>query len=113
MDESIVNLIIQIVAGLIGGTAAGSRVENANLGGLGNAIAGALGGVGGAHLLGALVPALSGVEGLDIGSIIGQLVGGGAGGAILTIIAGMIKNAMANRQRHEPLFAGNLGHPED
>jgi hypothetical protein len=97
MDAGIINLIIQIVAGLIGGTAVGSRMENVNLGGVGNAIAGALGGVGGGQLLGALMPALSGAEGLDIGSIIGQLVGGGAGGAILTIIAGLIKNAMASR----------------
>jgi hypothetical protein len=32
--------------------------------------------------------------GLDIGALIGQLVGGGAGGAVLTIIVGLIKNMM-------------------
>jgi hypothetical protein len=97
MDANIVNLIIQIVAGLIGGTAVGSRMDNVNLGGLGNAIAGAVGGIGGGQILGALVPALSGTEGMDLGAIIGQVVGSGAGGAILTIIAGLIKNALANR----------------
>lgn len=54
--------------------------------------AGAIGGVGGGQLLQALVPALAGVAGgvLDMGSIVGQLVGGGAGGAILTVIAGLV-----------------------
>jgi hypothetical protein len=33
--------------------------------------------------------------GLDVGSIIGQLVGGGASGAILTVIAGFVKKMMA------------------
>jgi len=97
MDANIINLIIQIVAGLIGGTAVGSRMENVNLGGAGNAIAGAVGGLGGGQILGALVPALSGAEGMDLGSIIGQVVGSGAGGAILTIVAGLIKNALTNR----------------
>ncbi len=97
MDANIVNLIIQIVAGAIGGTAVGSRMENVNLGGVGNAIAGAVGGLGGGQILGALVPALSGAGGMDIGSIVGQVVGSGAGGAILTVIAGLCKNAFTNR----------------
>ena len=37
------------------------------------------------------------VSGISKGSVIGQLVGGGAGGAILTAIIGAIKNAM-NKQ---------------
>jgi hypothetical protein len=45
---------------------------------------------------GALVPALAAAAGgADLKSVIGQLIGGGAGGAIVTIIVGMIKNAMA------------------
>ena len=57
---------------------------------------GALGGIGGGQILGALVPALaSAAGGVDWKVVVGQLVGGGVGGAILTIIAGMIKGAMA------------------
>lgn len=97
MSATLINLIIQVIAGVVGGTAAGSRMENVDLGGLGNAIAGALGGVGGGQILAALIPALSGAQGVDLTSIIGQLAGGGVGGAVLTIIAGMLKNAMANR----------------
>jgi hypothetical protein len=40
-----------------------------------------------------LVPMLAG-GGLDVGSIVGQLVGGGASGAILTAVVGLIKNQM-------------------
>jgi hypothetical protein len=32
--------------------------------------------------------------GLDVGALVGQLVGGGAGGAVLTLIAGVVKNMM-------------------
>jgi hypothetical protein len=38
--------------------------------------------------------------GLDIGTLLSQIVGGGAGGAILTVIAGIVKNAMAGPQVH-------------
>ena len=40
-------LIIQLVAGAIGGNAAGKAMPNASLGGLGNTIAGLVGGGGG------------------------------------------------------------------
>jgi len=42
-----------------------------------------------------LIPALAGGGGMDIGSIIGQVAGGGVGGAILMIIVGLIRKAMA------------------
>ena len=45
MSATIINLIIQIIAGAIGGNAAGATMEKANLGTAGNTIAGALGGV--------------------------------------------------------------------
>jgi hypothetical protein len=95
----IIGLIIQIVAGAIGGNAAGSAMKEKSLGSTGNSIAGAIGGV----ILAQIVQRVTGVQippdaagavasGLDIGSIIKDLIGGGAGGAILTAIVGMIKN---------------------
>jgi hypothetical protein len=95
--EMIVNLIIQLVAGAIGGNGAASAMKNVDLGKLGNTIAGALGGVGGGQLLEMLMSggAAGAAGGLDIGGIIGQLVGGGAGGAIVTIVVGLLKNMMA------------------
>jgi hypothetical protein len=96
--ETIVSLIIQLVAGAIGGNGAAAAMKNADLGKLGNTIAGALGGVGGGQLLEMLMAggaAAATGGGLDIGGIIGQLIGGGAGGAVLTIIVGLLKNMMA------------------
>ncbi|PZQ97887.1 MAG: hypothetical protein DI533_12125 [Cereibacter sphaeroides] len=96
-------LLIQLVAGAIGGNAAGKAMPSANLGTLGNTIAGLVGG----GILGQIVQALftSGAVdaaatavaggGMDIGSIIANLASGGVGGAVLTAIVGMIKNRAA------------------
>jgi hypothetical protein len=92
-------LIVQLLGGVAGGNAAGKGLPSADLGTLGNTIAGAVGGVGGGQLLQALIPALAGGGGLDIGSIVGQLVGGGASGAILTAIVGLVMNKMSGAQK--------------
>ena len=98
--EMIINLIIQLVSGVVGGNAAGAALKDYNLGGIGNTIAGALGGVGGGQLLQVAIPAIAAAAGgnLDVGAIIGQIVGGGAGGAILTVIVGLVKSMMASQQ---------------
>ena len=57
--ETIVNLIIQLIAGVVGGNAAGAALKDYNLGNLGNTIAGAIGGVGGGQLLQAIIPAIA------------------------------------------------------
>ena len=51
MSATIINLIIQIIAGAVGGNAVGAASKDINLGTLGNTIAGAVGGVGGGQLL--------------------------------------------------------------
>jgi hypothetical protein len=98
--EMLINLIIQLVAGVVGGNAAGAALKDYNLGGIGNTIAGAIGGVGGGQLLQVAIPAIAAAAGgnLDVGAIIGQIVGGGAGGAILTVIVGLVKSMMASQQ---------------
>jgi hypothetical protein len=98
--ETLINLVIQLVAGVVGGNAAGAALKDYNLGNIGNTIAGAIGGVGGGQLLQAVIPIASaaGGGGLDVGALIGQIVGGGAGGAILTVIAGLVKSMMASQQ---------------
>jgi hypothetical protein len=97
MSATMINLIIQIVAGALGGNAAGATMKNLDLGALGNTIAGALGGAGGGTLLTALMPMLMGAAGgeVDLASLAGQAVGGGVAGAVVTAIVGMIKNSMA------------------
>ena len=98
MSATLVNLIIQLIAGAVGGNAAGATMKNLDLGALGNTIAGALGGAGVGTLLTALLPILQGAAGnVDIGTVLGQAVGGGVAGAIVTAIVGLIKNAIAGQ----------------
>ena len=77
MSATLINVIIQLIAGAVGGNAVGAGLKNFDLGTLGNTIAGALGGAGGGTLLTALLPILQGaVGGVDIGQLLGQAVGG-------------------------------------
>lgn len=102
--EGIIGFIIQIVAGAIGGNAVGAGAKNYSLGTAGNSVVGAIGGL----ILGQILAAMGIGEpgmvtaegaaptggGMDVGALIAQIVGGGAGGAVLTLIGGLIKNAM-------------------
>jgi hypothetical protein len=98
MSATLINLIIQIVAGALGGNGAGAALKDQTLGPLGNTIAGAIGGLAGGQLLSAAIPALAGVAGTtDVGALLGQAVGGGVAGAIVTAIVGFIKSKMASR----------------
>ncbi|MBI4922076.1 MAG: hypothetical protein HY834_10025 [Devosia nanyangense] len=87
-----VGLIIQLVAGAVGGYGTGRMAKSMSLGTIGDVIAGLIGGWGGAWLVG-LIPGLTGlVSGGGVGYV-GQAVAGVIGGGILTAIAGAIKNA--------------------
>jgi uncharacterized membrane protein YeaQ/YmgE (transglycosylase-associated protein family) len=90
----IVNLIIWLVAGVAGGNAAGELLKGDYDLGIGNTGYGAIGGVVGALIFQALIPALSGI---DYGPIVGQLIVAAASGAILTIIAGAVTRWRQNR----------------
>lgn len=85
------SLIIQAVAGAVGGNAGGAVMKNASMGGLGNTIAGAVGGAG----LGQLLPIIMGMATQPGGFSISNIIASGAGGLILQIVVGMIKNQMA------------------
>lgn len=95
-----IGLIVQIIAGAVGGVGTGKAIKSVDLGNVGNIIAGIVGGVGGSALAG-LIPGLDMLSslggaapaGVDIGSLLGQGVGGLVGGGVLTAIAGAIKNA--------------------
>ena len=95
----IVGLIIQLVEGAIGGNVAGKANGKFDLGGAGNSIVGAVGGL----VLGQIVQRVTGgavtadqaaaaTQGMDIAGILSSLIGGGAGGAVLSAIVGAIKN---------------------
>ena len=96
----ITSLIIQLIVGAIGGNAAGKVMPDKSLGTLGNAIGVVGGGLGG-QILGSLLggggmdaAAGAATSGLDIGSLVQSVAGGGIGGAILMVVVGIIKSAM-------------------
>lgn len=90
----IISLVIQIISGVVGGNAAGMNKQ-----GMGPLLNSILGGVGGvvlgqilSHFTGDPALAEAGASGtLDLAAIISSIVGGGAGGAILTFVIGLIK----------------------
>ncbi len=87
-------LIIQLIAGLVGGNAAGAAMKNLSLGTIGNSIAGIVGGGLGGQIL-AMITGAGGAEGMDLSAIVQSIAGGGVGGGVLLAIVGMIKKAMA------------------
>ena len=93
---NILNLVISLVSGAIGGNVAGAAMKQNSLGTVGNSIAGILGGGAGAAILQALGVATT-TGATDIGSILANVVGGGVGGAILMAIVGMIRQAAARK----------------
>jgi hypothetical protein len=94
----ITSLIIEAISGAVGGNVAGAAMKEKSLGGIGNSIAGIVGGgLGGTILQMVMGTAATGGGGLDLQSILANVAGGGVGGAILMVIVGLIKNAMAKR----------------
>jgi uncharacterized membrane protein YeaQ/YmgE (transglycosylase-associated protein family) len=89
----IVGLLVNAVAGVIGGTATGKAMKNSSgIGMTGSTIAGLLGGLGGGALTDHLSMFANAAQagGFDVTALVGQVVGGGVGGAILTAIVGML-----------------------
>lgn len=88
MGSTLVQLIISLISGGVGGNIAGALLKNFSLGPVGNTIVGLIGGGLGGQLLSAT--GLLQSTGM-VGGIAGSAVGGGA---LMTII-GLIKSAMA------------------
>ncbi|MGJ8528992.1 hypothetical protein [Maritalea sp.] len=80
--ESILPLITQLIAGGLAGNGVGQTFKDANLGTMGNTIAGAIGGLGCSALLG-ITPGLQFLAGMGL---VADGVSGLIGGAILTAI---------------------------
>ncbi len=88
-----VALIIWLIGGVAGGNGAGELLKGDYDLGPGNTVSGAIGGVVGALILQAVIPAL---RGIDFGPIIGQLIVAAASGAVLTVVTGIVMHRRQN-----------------
>lgn len=89
--ETILPLLIQVIAGGIGGNGVAQAMKKASLGTMGNTIIGAIGGLVGAALTGAV----AGPDTLVGLGLAGDGISGLVGGGVLTAIVGVVKNMMA------------------
>jgi uncharacterized membrane protein YeaQ/YmgE (transglycosylase-associated protein family) len=102
MNSFLLNLVMQLVAGAVGGNAAGAMLKQFNLGPVGNSIAGIIGGGLGGQILHTIVNGggiPSAAATLDPGSILTQIVGGGVGGGVVMVIVGLLRQAMGGGRR--------------
>jgi hypothetical protein len=91
-------ILINLIAGALGGAGAGKASPQFDLGMVGNLIAGAVGGGVLGQIVTLLMPsvlAAAQAGNLTFGGILSHVIAGGAGGAILTAIIGAIKNKAA------------------
>jgi hypothetical protein len=91
-------ILINLVAGALGGVGAGKASPNFDLGTIGNIVSGLVGGGVLGQIVTLLLPSvMAAVQSgnLSVGGIISHAIAGGAGGAILTAIIGAIKNRAA------------------
>jgi hypothetical protein len=89
-------LVIQLISGAAGGNIVGALLKNTNLSAIIRTVLGVIGGVGGGQLA-ALLPMLQGLLGEAAGTggqIAGNAGAGAVGGALLTVVGGLIKQAM-------------------
>jgi len=91
-------ILINLVAGALGGIGAGKSSSTFDLGTVGNIVSGLVGG----GVLGQIVTLLlrsvvaaAQSGNLSVGGVLSQAIAGGAGGAILTALIGAVKNRAA------------------
>ena len=91
-------ILINLVAGALGGDGAGKSSPTFDLGTAGNIISGLVGGGVLGQVVTLLLPSVIAAAqsgNLTVGGVISQAVAGGAGGALLTALIGAIKNKAA------------------
>jgi hypothetical protein len=91
-------ILINLVAGALGGVGAGKSSPTFDLGTIGNVVAGLVGGGVLGQIVTLVLPSIMAAAqsgDLSIGGIVSHAIAGGAGGAILTALVGAIKNKAA------------------
>jgi hypothetical protein len=91
-------ILINLVAGALGGVGAGKSSPTFDLGTVGNIVSGLIGGGVLGQIVTLLLPSIMAAAqsgDLSVGGILSQAIAGGAGGAILTAVIGAVKNRVA------------------
>jgi len=91
-------ILINLIAGALGGVGAGKASPTFDLGTVGNIISGVVGGGVLGQIVTLLMPsvvAAAQTGNFTVGGVISHAVAGGAGGAILTALIGAVKNKAA------------------
>jgi hypothetical protein len=91
MLGTVINLILQMFSGALGGHLAEAARSN-NLSKLEKTLMGAVGGVIGGQCLGMLIPLLANAAEPSASEAIGQVITGGVAGAFFTAILGVIRD---------------------
>ena len=91
-------ILINLVAGALGGVGVGKSSPTFDLGVVGNIVSGLVGGGVLGQVVTLLLPSIVAAAGsgnLSVSGVVSQAIAGGAGGAILTAIIGAIKNKVS------------------
>ena len=90
----LISLLLPLLSGAAGGNIVGGILKNFNLGSAGNSLAGLVGGGLGSVIVGSLLglPAPSAGVDPDGAALLGQILGGGAGGGLMTMIVATLKH---------------------
>jgi hypothetical protein len=97
-ESDVEQILINLIAGAAGGVGAGNTSQRFDLGMIGNVISGIVGGGVLGQIVNLIMPAVTAAAqagNLSVSGIVSQVVAGGAGGALLTAIIGMLKNKPA------------------
>ena len=100
MEGTLMNIVVQLIAGAAGGTAAGVALKDLSMGKPGDAISGAIGGGVVGQILAAVLGGAAGggdVGGMDVASLVKDIVGSGIGGAVVMAVIGFARNAMMKK----------------
>jgi len=92
-------LVLQLIAGAVGGSVIGTALKRYDLGMIGNLLVGIIGGGFGAQIIGALIGgeanAIVGPDGFDLGMLVAQFAAGAFGGSALVAATGLIRQNTA------------------
>jgi hypothetical protein len=92
-------LVLQLIAGAVGGGVIGTTIKRYDLGIIGNLLVGIVGGGIGAQIIGALVgsgeaSAIVGPDGFDFGTLVAQFAAGACAGGALVVATRLAKENM-------------------